>query len=277
MPRWLRIVLTGFCFFLFFAGSPLVGIVLPVLRIVAKDRADHRRRCTRLVGRLHRIFWWWMCSSGLVSALPDKAPALPGVAPGRAYVMITNHPSLIDVIYLLGTFRDLTCIVKGSWYRSFWLGPLLRQTAYLPGPGSGQEESEDLLATMVEHLRSGHPLLVFPEGTRSARDRLHRFRRGAVEAAVRARVPLVCAFLDIDRPFLMKGVPFWRVPRDRVRYALEILDVIDTSAIGEQDARSLNAELYARYRVRFQRMLAERAEDRILPPGSGDTDARAAA
>ncbi|HRE14539.1 MAG TPA: hypothetical protein PLD37_10125, partial [Usitatibacteraceae bacterium] len=39
VPRFLRIVLSAWCFFLFFVGSPLIGIVvLPILRLFAKDR-----------------------------------------------------------------------------------------------------------------------------------------------------------------------------------------------------------------------------------------------
>ena len=48
---------------------------------------------------------------------------------------------------------------------------------------------------MVQHLESGHPLLVFQEGTRSLPGRLRRFRRGAVEAAVRAKVSIVALLL----------------------------------------------------------------------------------
>ncbi|AKF09557.1 lysophospholipid acyltransferase family protein [Sandaracinus amylolyticus] len=264
MPRWLRIILTAWAFFLFFVGSPLIGIVvLPLLRLVAKDREDHRRRCTRVIGRLHRVFTWWMRVSGLVA--PPAMPELPGVAPGAPYVMITNHPSLIDVILLLGSFEGLTCVVKGSWYRSLVLGPLLKQTAYLPGPGSGEEESEDMLGTMVEHLSTGHPLLVFPEGTRSLKNRMHRFRRGAVEAAVRAKVPIVAMFVAIDRPFLMKGVPFWHVPKDTATYSIEPLEVIDTRDVPVEHAKALNAELQSKFQARFQRMLAERVEHAVRP------------
>jgi 1-acyl-sn-glycerol-3-phosphate acyltransferase len=279
VPRWLRIVLTGWAFFLFFTGSPLIGLfVLPFLRLFAKDRVDHRRRCTRIVARLHRVFWRWMEITGLVRR-PDVFPALTGIAQGQAYVMVTNHPSLIDVILLLGWYENLTCIVKGSWYRSLVLGPLLRQTAYLPGPGSGLEESDDMLATMVEHLERGHPLLVFPEGTRSLANRMHRFRRGAVEAAVRAKVPIVAMFLAIDRPFLMKGVPFWKVPADAARYSLEILGVIDTRGMKIEDARRLNAELQRKFQERFVRMLAERAEGRVVASAAqgGEPPARQAA
>lgn len=276
MPRWLRILLTGWSFFLFFAGSPLIGIVLlPLMRVLAKDREDHRRRCTRLIGRAFRLFRGWCRLARLIDA-PHEMPPLPELAPGQPYVMITNHPSLIDIFFLLGSFEGLTCVVKGSLYRSLALGPLLKQTSYLPGPRSGQEESDDTLRAMVAHLEKGHPLLVFPEGTRSPADRLHRFRRGAVEAAIRARVPIVALFVSIDRPYLMKGVPFWKVPSDMARYSIERLDVIDTSALAIADARRLNSDLQARYSARWARLLAERSAPPSLPPRSRALEQHAA-
>jgi 1-acyl-sn-glycerol-3-phosphate acyltransferase len=257
MPRFFRILLTGWSFFLFFLGSPLIGMVLlPVLRLFAKGREDHRRRCTRLIQRAMRFFAGWLRFAGLIEP-PPEIPRLNGVSPGQSYVLITNHPSLIDIFFLLGMFDGLTCVTKRSWYRSIVLGPLLRQTHYLPGPGSWDEG--DTFQVMVEHLEQGHPLLVFPEGTRSLPDRMHRFRRGAVEAAIRARVPIVAFFVSIDRPFLMKGVPFWKVPSDTARYSMECLDVIDTSVLSVTDAKQVNADLQARFHARFARMLEGRA------------------
>jgi 1-acyl-sn-glycerol-3-phosphate acyltransferase len=256
MPRWLRIIFTATSFLFFFAGSPLIGlVVLPLMRLTAKDREDHRRRCTLFVSRLLRIFSEWVRFMGLVGYPRDFA--LPRGLEGRPYVMIANHPSLIDMILLMGALPGLTCVTKGSWSRSVVLGPLLRQTHYLPGPGSGEEESDDMLGTMVKHVESGHPLLVFPEGTRSPVERLLRFRRGAVETALRAKVPLVCLFVSLDRPFLMKGTPFWKVPRDRATYSFEILDVIDPDE-ETRDARTLNKTLHERYEARFAKMLAAR-------------------
>jgi 1-acyl-sn-glycerol-3-phosphate acyltransferase len=266
MPRWLRAVVTGFAFAVFFGGSALFGaIAFPLLRLRAKDREDHRTRITYLLHRCQRVFAWFMRWMRINRAPIDVA--LPrGVDPKKPYVMITNHPSLIDAVFLLGWFEGLTCVTKGSWYGSFVLGPLIRQSHYLPGPGSGADDSEDMLSAMVAHLGKGHPLLVFPEGTRSQRDRLNRFRRGAVEAAIRAKVPIVPLFIDVDRPYLMKGVPFYRVPKEAAQFRVEAFDVIDTMPLTVDDAKRVNAELQARYQARFARMLAERAEDRIPLP-----------
>ncbi len=260
MPRWARLFLTVWSFFLFFAGSPFLGIfVFPVLRLLARDRADHRRRVTRFVHRVLRFFVRWITFSRLV-ACPYDVPLPEGIDPSRPYVLIANHPSLIDVVLLLAYFEGLTCVTKGSWSHSIVLGPFLRQTLYLPGRGAAEADAEeDVLGDMIEHVKKGHALLVFPEGTRSPRDRLNRFRRGAVEVAARAEVPLLAAFIDVDRPYLIKGVSPWRVPKSTARFRLEWLEVIraDRETI---DPKAVNQRLAAAYQERFARSVAERAE-----------------
>ncbi len=255
MPRWARILLTGFSFLLFFAGSPVLALVIfPVMRLGARDREDHRRRCTRLLHRGCRVFVRWMEIAGLIRA---PLPVLPAELRGKPYVVIANHPTLIDVVIMLAAFEDLTCVTAGSWARSFVLGPLIRNTNYLFGPKSGLPESEHMIETMTSHVAAGHALLIFPEGTRSQRDRLNRFRRGAVEVAIAARVPLLPVFIRTDRPLLMKGVPFWSVPRRRAHITAEVMEIIDTTA-PDIDARELNAEL----KERFDRLFAEAAAQR---------------
>jgi 1-acyl-sn-glycerol-3-phosphate acyltransferase len=255
MPRWLRIVFTAWCFFLFFFGSPVIPLVIfPWLRLTSKSEEQYRHRCTLLLHRANWFFTRLMVFYGLVDA-PSRVSLPAGVDPRRPYVLVCNHPSLIDVVLSLGWFEGLTCVTKGSWKKSLALGMLLRSTHYLPGPcGDG----EDVHGAIVTHLRAGHPLLVFPEGTRSLADRMHRFRRGAVEAAFDAGVPIVPMYLDVTEPFLMKGVPFWKVPAQAPTCHPEFFPVVDPRTDG-RDARQVNQDLQDRYRARFAKTIAVRS------------------
>ena len=191
-------------------------------------------------------------------------------------IVIANHPSLVDVILLGATLPGLTSLAKASWYRSWLLGPLLRHGKHLRGPepralgqAGAAEASEDpddapVLDRLVEHLRAGHPLLVFPEGSRSHERTMRRFRRGAIEAAIRAQVPIVPAFISVAPPMLMKHQHWYEVPPRGGRFTLEFFPVIPTAG-RELDARTLNRELKQRYEARHQQMLRER-DALIAPP-----------
>ncbi|MBK7826759.1 lysophospholipid acyltransferase family protein [Nannocystis sp.] len=153
-------------------------------------------------------------------------------------------------------------------YRSF-IGYMraLRLMGYIPGAddralpeasdGESGEDRSPVLLRMVEHLRSGHPLLVFPEASRSHERSLRRFRRGAIEAAIRAGVPIVPAFISVVPPMLMKHQAWYDVPARGGRYTVEFFPVI-TTAGQSLDSRVLARELRARYEQRHAQMLAER-------------------
>jgi 1-acyl-sn-glycerol-3-phosphate acyltransferase len=256
MPRWLRLFLTVWMFFLFFAGSPFLALVVfPLMRLFAPDRQSHQTNVTRFVHRGLRFFVRWYTAWRLIDAPHDVA--LPeDIDPRAPYVLIANHPTLIDVVLMLAYFEGLTSVTKGKWARSFALGPFLRQTHYLPGRGANDDEDEDVLGGMIAHVAQ-HPIVVFPEGTRSSPERLHRFRRGAVEVAARAQVPLLAAFIDVSQPYLTKDTSPWRVPFTTPRFRIEWLDVVrfDEESL---DPKDVNRRLFEAYQARFARSLAER-------------------
>ncbi len=254
----------GALFALFFFGSPILALTLfPALRLASRTRETYRRRCTTLLAHGIHLILWTARFVGVVDY--ELSPLPPGIDPGKPYVMISNHPTFVDMIVVMGAFRELTCVTQGSWSRHWALGRLLRSTNYLPGPGSGLPESEQMLDSMVAHLRAGFPLLVFPEGHRSMTERLLRFRRGAVEAATRAGVPIVPLFLALDRPYLTKDVPLTRPPRVAPRYTFEWFDVVQPGALGG-DAKKIHDHLVAQYEARFER---QRLAYEALDPSQG--------
>jgi len=255
MPRWLRIALTGFAFANFFAATTLLGVLaLPLMLLAPRERA----RFTRKLNATMRIFGGFMRDLGLIRYWPPRLP--PGYE-GRPFLVIANHPSLIDVVLTLPSLPQLSCVAKGSWYRSWLMGPLLRRTDYVPGVGfegdAGALDDVPVVRRIEDKLRSGVPMLVFPEGTRSAARAMRKLKRGAIEAAVRAEVPILPLFIDLNPAFLMKGQPFYRVPKVTPTYRFEWLELIETAGRG-LDSKALTRELQARYEARFARQVEDR-------------------
>ena len=246
-PRFVRVALMAALFAVFFFGSPLLALfVLPLVALVsggrAKDRATHVLHLgMKLIMRTAHVL-------GIVEL--DLPPPPREIDLGKPYVMISNHPSFIDMLVILGTFSPLTCVTNGRWWKHWALGRLLRATNYVAGPGAGEaSDSTDTLTKMVAQLERGLPLLVFPEGQRSLPDRLRRFRRGAVEAAVRAKVPIVPLYLVVDPPYLTKTIPLWRPPAALPTYRFEWMAPIVPRE--GQDARAVHDALEAAYEARF--------------------------
>lgn len=259
MPRWARIVLTGAAFAIFFGGTSLLGLLAGLYYRFRRVPDAARWRFTRSISASLALFANFMRDTGLIDYWP---PQLPPGHEQRGFLLVANHPTLIDVVLILGSLPQVSAVAKASWYRSFLMGPMLARTEYVPGPGhDGDAEGDELpvVRRIEEKLRAGIPVLVFPEGTRSAPTSLHRFRRGGIEAAIRAGAPILPLFIGNDQPFLMKGVPFWKVPRRTCGFVFEWLEPIETEG-RDLDSRSVTRELQARYEARFAALVRHRAE-----------------
>ncbi|MEZ4448128.1 MAG: lysophospholipid acyltransferase family protein [Nannocystaceae bacterium] len=276
MPRALRYPLAASSFFVFFVGAAVISwVVLPLLSL-SFNAETRRRRRARMVRFSIRFFVGYMVFWRLIEV---RWPALPADFPRGAYVLVANHPTLIDTTLVLAHFRGLSTVVSRKWFDRKGLGGLLRGAGFIPGPIKGSEDDGGrALEEMVATLRAGQAMIVFPEGTRSDPDRLLRFRRGAIEAAIQAGVPVVPLFIAPDRAMLLRGQPWYHFPDGKGVYQMELWPVIETAG-KELDARELNRELHERYRARWERVLAERQAAAGLPgaPASAPLPAAASA
>lgn len=267
MPRFLRILFSGSAFVAFFFTASVLGrLLLPIALHWPGSPERRQARRERILLLSYRSFIGYMRALRLIHFMRPALPAdLP--APGQPYLLISNHPSLIDVLVLTSLLPGLTSVAKASWFRSWLMRPLLEYAGYIPGaddralPGAGDadpgEDHSPVLERMTEHLRAGHPLLVFPEASRSHERSLRRFRRGAIAAAVRAGVPIVPAFISVVPPMLMKHQPWYDVPKRGGHYTVEFFPIILTAG-KDLDSRAVTRELRDRYEQRHAQMLAER-------------------
>ncbi|MCC6954101.1 MAG: 1-acyl-sn-glycerol-3-phosphate acyltransferase [Deltaproteobacteria bacterium] len=181
-----------------------------------------------------------------------------GDLPKGPFVLVSNHPTLIDAPLLLGLIPNATCIVKNSLERSWSYHVAIEELGYIPNG-----ESQHFIERCIDAVRGGRPLLIFPEGTRS--DSLRSFERGAATIALRAGVPLLAAVLTCDPPMLGKGSRWHEVPPRSVDFTISIeypqffaqnesvTSVSDASEISLQRGQSIRmtAELENFYRERL--------------------------
>jgi len=95
-------------------------------------------------------------------------------------MIVANHPSLIDVVFLIGLMRQTNCVVKQSLFQNpFTRGPV-RDAGYISNDGSA-----DMLDAAADALREGQTLIIFPEGTRTTPGAAPAFHRGGAAIALR--------------------------------------------------------------------------------------------
>jgi 1-acyl-sn-glycerol-3-phosphate acyltransferase len=236
-----RLLATGASFALFGLGGLVLRLlVLPLLGLLPGDARTRRRRARAAISKAFYLHVQFMYRSGVLEFEFNGAERLGR----RGQMIIANHPSLIDVVFLIAHIRDANCIVKQSlWRNPFTRGPV-RRAHYISNNGS-----PEMLEQAADALRDGETLIVFPEGTRTTPNCAPVFHRGAAAMALRGASVITPVFISVKPTTLTKAEPWYRIPERRVKVTLRVGKDIDPNTFNAQApmpiaSRRLNEHLH---------------------------------
>ena len=110
----------------------------------------------------------------------------------RACVFAANHLSALDIPVLYPALPfQFRIMAKKELFRYPFLGWHLRRSGQIPIERENARSSLRSLIAASKTVQSGMPLLVFPEGGRSADGQVKPFLGGAFYVAIKAGVPVV--------------------------------------------------------------------------------------
>jgi 1-acyl-sn-glycerol-3-phosphate acyltransferase len=246
-----RALRTGLAFLVFGVGAlTLTFGVLPLLRVLPEPEGQRGFRVQYLVHRSFRCFELLMRWLGLIRVTRTGIERLRG---GGARLVIANHPTLIDVVLLIAAMPQADCVVKRKHWESWITRGLVAGARYVPNDGG-----PDVVRACADRLAAGRSLLLFPEGTRSPRNGLGRFQRGAAHIALVSGCDPIPVLIRCDPPTLMKGSRWHDVPDRTVEIRIDVGAPISVDALAGDAARDAAA---AR---RLARGLASHYEDQLL-------------
>jgi 1-acyl-sn-glycerol-3-phosphate acyltransferase len=112
--------------------------------------------------------------------------------PTGAYIIVSNHSSYLDTVFMYGVFRDYFVFIgKGELLK--W--PLFRRffmTMDIPVQRSSNKKSFDAMQKASEVLKQGRSVAMFPEGTIPEHaPHMKGFKNGAFHMAIHQNVPIV--------------------------------------------------------------------------------------
>ena len=140
--------------------------------------------------------------------------------PGQ--LIIANHPSLLDVVFMIAYARGSNCVVKQDLLDNPFLNSPIRACGYIPNDGS-----IDMLEQAAAVLRNGEALLIFPEGTRTGWDGKINFHRGACSIGLRGARVITPVVVRMQPGNFKKGQPWYHIPRHTIHYTFTVGADID--------------------------------------------------
>lgn len=160
--------------------------------------------------------------------------------PDEAVLFVANHQGLFDILALIGYLgKPLGFIAKKEVEKipivSSWMG--LMHGVFIDR--SDRRQSVRAINQGIKNLKSGHSLVVFPEGTRSRGSNLNEFKSGSLRLATKAKVPIVP--VSISGTYQMLEEDHGRVKGSTIY--MEILDPIYPNDYHEKKHGELAEEL----------------------------------
>jgi 1-acyl-sn-glycerol-3-phosphate acyltransferase len=212
---------TGTSFLLFgLCGIVLGAGIFPLLRLMPVSREKRRSLSVGLVCQGFRWFIGFMDRAGVLSYEFRGRERLG--RPGQ--LIIANHPSLIDAVFLIGFTPHAGCVVKGSMWRNPFTSGVASAAGYVRN-----YPTDAMIEGASSALQGGQSLIMFPEGTRTTPGKPLEFHRGAASVAVRAAQILTPVYISVDPVTLTKGQPWYRIPTRRPHFTLVVGEDIDIS------------------------------------------------
>jgi 1-acyl-sn-glycerol-3-phosphate acyltransferase len=209
---------TALSFSLFGVFGLALSLVLLILSGVPGLRARRKTLSRRLISFCMWLFICWMRLAGLLTYRFDGPERLG--RPGQ--LIIANHPSLIDVVFLLAFVPGACCVVKSEAWRNPFMAGVLLGVGYIPNKPTGY-----LLAGAQLELAAGESLIIFPEGTRTTPGQAPIFHRGTANLGVRFATVVTPVFISVSPTTLTKNESWYRIPVRRPHFELSIGEDLD--------------------------------------------------
>jgi 1-acyl-sn-glycerol-3-phosphate acyltransferase len=201
----------------------------------------------------HSCARWWCRFTAWTIFARITVHGTEHVQPGRPYVYMANHSSLIDTpalfAYLPYQFKIMA--KKGLFYVPF-MGWHLWTNGHFPIERGDARKTARSVRAIIDGVRAGKSLAVFPEGTRTRDGRLQEFKSGTFKIAVKAGVPIVPVTIRGTFALLPKTTLAPRPGRVDV-FIGEPIDVndykdADLSVLIDRTRRAIDAHLDPEYR-----------------------------
>lgn len=135
---------------------------------------------------------WLLSSTVLYSFCNLKVTGRKYLPRSGPFILASTHQSFLDPMMLgVAAQRPLVFMARRTLFRHPIFSALIRNLFATPVPRDTL--SPDTLRRAVKVLTQGWPLVIFPEGTRTADGAMGPLRRGVSLLAARAGVPVIPA------------------------------------------------------------------------------------
>ncbi|GHT16102.1 hypothetical protein AGMMS4956_17640 [Bacteroidia bacterium] len=185
--------------------------------------------------------------------LRTKIKGLENVDKHQTYIIISNHQSMLDILWLYKVPTVFKWVSKWEAYRIPFVGALLwlREDVCVK---RGDAVSVRKMMTDCSHwLKNKVSIIMFPEGTRSKTGRIGQFKEGAFILAKKNNVPILPVVIEGTRDYSMYNK--WYLFNARQVVQLTVLPPIAAHEVAQTGIRDMMERLHSQMLTEHQGMV----------------------
>ncbi len=190
-----------------------------------------------------QCFWWTDAVTALNPYWNVRVIGLTNIDPKKAYVVVSNHQSLADIVLMYKTKMQFKWVAKESLFKVPVLGWNMALARHISLRRGDFSSIKKVYRQVGEWLCKGVSVVFFPEGTRSDNHEMDVFQNGAFKLAIKEKVPVLPIAIEGTKDAIPKRS--WRFTT-KVSCVIRVLAPIDTSGFLPQDFARLRELARAR-------------------------------
>ena len=191
-----------FAMTVFGVGAVILAVfVFPFIRLFTLRRKDFGVVARAYVSHTFRVFLGFL---NILHVSIRKVENEDDYRNIHSKIIIANHPSLLDFVYIMSLVPNSTCIVRGGLTKTPLRGVI--KQAYI----TNTTTFEDMCVECKKLTDIGCNVIIFPEGTRTPRHGKNNYKKGAARIALYCGCDVQPVFIGgSDKYGLGKHDPLW--------------------------------------------------------------------
>jgi len=195
--------------------------------------------------RLAALHWlstcWASCYTWLSPIWSVSVSGREHVDRKKAYMMVCNHQSLLDIPVIYRIFLHFKWVSKASLFKIPIIGWNLSLNRHIKLDRSSTKSQRQMLVQCAKNIQNGSSIMIFPEGTRSRNGELRPFKEGAFLIALQQKTDILPIVLDGSHKALPeKGF----IPKRKQHVSLRILPPVPYETFKDMGIRQLSAHIH---------------------------------
>lgn len=142
----------------------------------------------------------------MFSGVKIRAQGLENIPNNQPVIFAANHQGAADILLVLARLPvNFRFAIKKELFRLPFFGWYLKKAGYFPVDRTAMLSVNRIVETVVDIIKQGESVLIFPEGTRTRTGELGKFKRGSLLAALKSGTPIVPVAISGSYQILRPG------------------------------------------------------------------------